>query len=128
MKYLLAILSDDVVFYNLLSVLIAREQIDAEVHRCESYEEINDRIKQKKSDLILVDGGLSFTSSFEIIQYLRNNKQIFCPIWYFPEIITDDHIQKSLELGVSKIFKKPFDPHFITKEINAFFQAKQLTD
>lgn len=127
MKYLLAILSDDVVFYNLLSVLISREQIDAEIHRCESYAEINERIKQKKSDLILIDGGLSFTSSFEIIQYLRNNKHIVCPIWYFAEIRTDDHIQKSLELGVSMIYKKPFDPYFITKEISTFFQAKLQT-
>lgn len=127
MKHLLAILSDDDVFYNLLSVLIAREQIDAEVHRCESYAEINERVKQKKSDLILIDGGLSFTSSFEIIQYMRNTQHIFCPIWYFPEIRTEDHIQKSLELGVNMIFEKPFDPHYITKEIKAFFLAKQQT-
>lgn len=121
MKYSLAILSDDMVFFNLLAILIAREQYDLSIYKCSSYSEIKNQIETNQTHLILLDGSLSFTSSFEIIEYLRNNKHILCPIWYFPEIVTEAHIHKSQELGVSKICKKPFDPFLITDEVCGFF-------
>ena len=117
MKSTIAFISDDVLFLNLLSPLLKRVLPNIQIYNCSSFREIEDKINEVKCDLILVDGGLTSVSSIEIIHYIRLNKHILAPIWFFPEILTNEYIHKSKEMGATKIINKPFDPYQITDEI-----------
>jgi len=117
MKSNIAFISDDILFLNLLSPLLKRVLPNIQIYNCNSFREIDEKIGEVTCDLILVDGGLKTVSSIEIIHYIRLNKHILAPIWFFPEILTRDYIHKAKEMGVTKIIDKPFDPYQITDEI-----------
>jgi len=117
MKSTLAIISDDILYSNLFIPLLKKELPDLHIYICRSFQEIKDKIDHVSCDLILIDGGLTTSSSLEIIHFIRNKKLVVAPIWFFPEIITTEYIHKSKEMGATKIINKPFDPYVITNEI-----------
>jgi DNA-binding NtrC family response regulator len=117
MKYSISLITDDIVFSNLLMPLLKRQIPDLQIQICNSYQEINNHFIKSNCDFILIDGGISSISSIEIIQYLRTIKLVVAPIWFFPEIVTSEYIYKSIQMGASKIINKPFDPYLIVGEI-----------
>jgi DNA-binding response OmpR family regulator len=117
MKKNIAIVTDASLFCNIFVPLLKNQNADVEVNVCSNYYDIDKRITTRSCDLILVDGGMTQMSCLEVIQYLRMNKLVLVPIWFFPEIQTKEYFMKSLALGVSKIVHKPFDPLKISKEI-----------
>lgn len=117
MKSSIAIISDDVLFWNLFIPLLNRKKPDLKISVCGTYEEINTKVEKGSSDLIIVDGGTSSLSSIEVIRFIRTTKQIVAPVWFFPEIKTEAYIHKSLSMGVTKIINKPFDPYVVVDEI-----------
>ena len=126
MKYSISIITDDIVFSNLLVTLLKRELPDLHIQLCNSYHEINEHFGESKCDFILIDGGISSISSIEIIQYLRTTKLVVSPIWFFPEIVTPEYIHKSIQMGASRIINKPFDPYLIINDIVYSFKNNQL--
>lgn len=60
-------------------------------------------------DFIIVDDAIIGTSSYELISFLRLNKRITCPIFYFGAAEYDGE-RKALLTGASHFFKKPFNP------------------
>jgi len=117
MKSTLIILSDDLIFWNLFTSLLSRNSLGIQIHVCSTYQEIDKYVEEATCNLILLDGGLSRLSSIEIIQYIRKSKTIISPIWFFPEILSDEYIHKAMEIGANRIIHKPFDPYQVTKEI-----------
>ncbi len=115
----IVIITDDVLFSNLLSPLLLKKSSDLEILVCSNYMKIDAKLENKSSNLIIVDGGINNISPIEIIQYLRMSKKVVAPIWFFPEIKTDAYTHKSLLTGVTKIINKPFDPYLVTDEISA---------
>ena len=126
MKSSIAIISDDVLFWNLFIPLLNRKKPDLKISVCGKYEEINTKVEEGSCDLIIVDGGISSLSSIEVIQFIRTTKQILAPVWFFPEIKTDAYIHKSLSMGVTKIINKPFDPYVVVDDIISLLSKKQL--
>lgn len=121
----IAIISDDVLFWNLFIPLLNRKKPDTKIFVCETYEEINTKVEVGSCDLIIVDGGISSLSSIEVIHFIRTTKKILNPVWFFPEIITDEYIYKSLSMGVTKILNKPFDPYVVVDEIISLLSKKK---
>lgn len=121
MKPSVAIISDDILFDNLLSPLIRQRINDVEITVCRNYIDINTKVENTQCDLIILDGGISHVSSIELIRYLRVKKQLVAPIWFFAEIQNPEYLQKAMELGASRIIKKPFDPNVIAHEVGLIF-------
>jgi len=117
MKPKIAIITDDVLFYNLLSRLLLKKNTDLEIQSCSNFNEIDSKLGSSNSNLVIVDGGISNISPIETIQYLRMSKQFFAPVWFFPEIKSPEYIHESLLTGASKIINKPFDPYLVVDEI-----------
>jgi len=117
MNTIIAIITDDVLFFNLLSRLLLKKNTDLEIRSCSNFNEIDSKLGNTNSNLIIVDGGISNISPIETIQYLRMSKQILAPVWFFPEIKTSEYIHESLLTGASKIIDKPFDPYLVVDEI-----------
>lgn len=126
MKPTIAIISDDILFCNLFIPLLERKFTHPRVFVCSNFHEIDDCFDNATIDLIIVDGGISNLSCIEVIQYVRMTKKAISPVWFFPEIITNSYIYKSLTLGATKIINKPFDPYLVIDEISELL-TKQLT-
>jgi len=119
MRKNIAIISDDILFWNLFIPLLNRNIPGVQILVCGTYREIDKKIEKTACDLIIVDGGLSNLSSIELIQYIRMTKQILAPIWFFPEILADTYTLKAKEMGVNRFITKPFDPYIVIDEITA---------
>lgn len=115
----IAIVTDVSLFYNIFRPLLEKQNTNVLVDICSTIDEIDKKIDLETYNLILVDGGMSHMSCFEAIQHIRLSKQAAVPIWFFPEIQTEEYIIKSRILGVSRIIQKPFDPLKVSKEIFA---------
>ncbi|MDD3322011.1 MAG: response regulator [Paludibacter sp.] len=126
MKPTIAIITDDILFSNLFLPLLERKFSELEIHVCSSFQEIDACFEHFEYDLIIVDGGISNMSCIEVIQYIRMTKKAIAPVWFFPEIITNSYIYKSLTLGATKIINKPFDPYLVADEISELL-TKQLS-
>lgn len=120
-KISLAIISDDILFWNLFIPLLVLNSPAMEIQICTTYAEINKKFQESKYNLILIDGGISSFSSIEVIQYIRMRKLVIAPIWFFPEIQSDSYFYKAKEMGVTRLIIKPFDPYLIVNEIKNLF-------
>lgn len=120
MKSIIAIISDDLLFYNLITPLLIRRLAGIRILFCSTLQEINQKLENTTLDLILLDGGLTELSSIELIQHLRISNHITAQIWFFPEIFTNDYIYKAMEVGVNIIIRKPFDPYEVADKILSF--------
>lgn len=115
----IAIVTDVSLFCNIFIPLLKMQNTDVLIDICSSIDEIDKKTDLASYNLVLVDGGMSHMSCFEAIQHIRFSKHAAVPIWFFPEIQTDEYMVKSRILGVSRIISKPFDPIKVSKEIFA---------
>ena len=120
----IAIITDDLIFPKLLEPLLSIKVSRLKLSVCQSYVDIDAKINAEEIDLIIIDGGMLKTSCIEIIHYIRNQRKITAPIWFFPEIKTAEYIYKSKQMGANKIIQKPFDPHEVTDEIGYMLDKK----
>jgi DNA-binding response OmpR family regulator len=118
----IAIISDDLVFYNLLKLPILKKNPNVQTHICRTFHEMTDKLGTIKINLILIDGGMSLLSTVEVIRDIRLIKRISTPIWLFPEIQTNEFISKTKEMGVDIIINKPFDPLKVVDDIATFLK------
>jgi len=124
MNLTIAIISDDILFWNLFIPLLDRKVPDLKINVCRNYQEINYMADQNNFSLIIIDGGIKNLSSIEIIQYIRSSKRILSPVWFFPEIKSDAYLHKSMLIGANRIITKPFDPYVVVDEIISLLSLK----
>lgn len=117
MKRIIVIISSDKLFPQLFETLLFRKIKDLEIITCKSMQEIDQKLAPSVVDLILLDSILNNTSSFEVMRYIRMEKFITSPIYFFPEIQTENYTYKSYVMGINLIINKPFDPYKITDMI-----------
>lgn len=123
MKKTVVIISSDALFPQLFETLLFRKVKDLEIIICRSVQEINLKLDQSAVDLTLMDSILNNTPSFEIMRYVRMEKQVASPIFFFPEINTERYTYKSYAMGANRIINKPFDPYKITDDIAEFLNC-----
>lgn len=123
MKKTVVIISSDTLFPQLFETLLFRKVKDLEIIICRSVQEINQKLEQSVVDLTLMDSILNNTPSFEIMRYVRMEKRVASPIFFFPEINTERYIYKSYAMGANRIINKPFDPYKITDDIAEFLNC-----
>ena len=117
MKAKIAIVTDVSLFSNIFIPLLRKENANIIIDICSSIDEIDEKFRRMSHDLILMDGGMTQLSSFEAIQHIRLSKQSNVPIWFFPEILTDQYLMKCKTMGVCRIIPKPFNPLKVCQEI-----------
>jgi DNA-binding response OmpR family regulator len=126
MKRTIVIISSDILFPQLFETLLFRKIKDLEIISCKSMHEIDQKLAPSVVDLILLDSILNNTPSFEVMRYIRMEKFITSPIYFFPEIHTENYTYKSYVMGTNLIINKPFDPYKITDMIISFLNCNNV--
>ena len=85
-----------------------------------------EKVKTKKTDLILLDINMPGMNGFEVIKHLKSDKET-CDIPIV--VLTGTHISEEdrkhgLTLGVTKYLTKPFSADDLVREIRDTFHAK----
>jgi len=112
MQLKIRIFSNDNVFFLLLKSQIEAINADFECEKVPNFRTFNHSL-----NLILVDGKMSDISAIELVYLLRYEHNIRIPIWFFSEVKIQSYLDKALEVGVNRIFYKPFDPIELSHEI-----------
>ncbi len=110
MKTKILIITDVSLFSNIFIPLFRNQCTQCQIDVCDTVFKIDTLFNQNDYDFVLVDGGIAQLSCFEAIQHIHLTYQYNGPIWFFPEILTEDYIQKSKIMGATLIIPKPFDP------------------
>jgi len=120
------IITNDVIFPNYFINLLVGIMNAVHIVVCDSFDDIDDQLTNSNCSFILLDGALTRFSSIEIIYHLRYVSHTTVPIWFFPEVHNEGYINKSIEVGATRIIKKPFNPHVICREIKIFFEGENV--
>lgn len=115
--YKIAIISENVIFTKLLGSFLSKKIPECAVVRFSSFPAVKKNIDKIVFDFIIIDGIIAGVASFEIINYLRLEKKIITPIYFFSEIRTESFKSEAYQTGVNFYYEKPFDPHIVTNEM-----------
>lgn len=121
MKILL--LEDDIILNELVEEFL--QSIGHEV-RCE-YDglEALSTIDEDSFDLFLLDVGIPNLSGFELLEELRNRKNL-TPTIFLTSLSDIKSLEKGFSLGCDDYIKKPFDLKELEIRINHLKQVKQI--
>lgn len=121
MKPTIAVITNDILFWNLLQPVIKHKLPDCSVVACTSYDEIKRNFEQYVFHLVLLDGGMVGVSPIEITYSLRTTLKVIAPIWFFYEISIEAYQHRARLMGVNRLLTKPFDPYTVAGEVAEFF-------
>lgn len=111
------IFSIDSVFVSILKRILEEIDNHSQIAVFDSFSEARNLPEKKSLDLILVDDLIIGTSSYELISFLRLNKKITCPVFYFGFMEYEGE-RKALLIGANQFLKKPFKPDEVASTIN----------
>lgn len=115
------IITEDLVFKEIVHRLICYSIAGAHLIRIRSYEQLIKMPLENKIDLIVLDDSISDAAYYEFITYLRINKGVLAPIFLFSSV---DYIKKqAFDSGVNFFFKKPFEPKEVINQIVLTIQS-----
>jgi DNA-binding response OmpR family regulator len=120
------IISKDIIFINLMQAMLWHKLPACNIFQFSSFPEVKDKIEGDMFDFIIVDGMVSGVASFEIVNFLRIEKKITTPIYFFSEVHSESFKSKAFETGVSNYYEKPFDPVIAVNQMTSFIL--QLVD
>lgn len=117
MNKTIVVMSNDILFSQLFETLLYRKIKGVNIVVCKSIQDIKEKVPVHSASLGLLDSILNGISSLEVIRYLRMERRIVTPLFYFSDIQTEAYTYKAYEMGASRIIHRPFDPNAVTDEI-----------
>jgi len=121
----IAIISENLIFTKLLDSHLKRKLPECLITPFSSFTAIKEKIRRSAFEMIMVDGFISGMASFEIINYLRCEKKVICPICFFSDAPGDYFKIIATKKSVNYHYRKPFDAHTVTKEIATYLVPSQ---
>ena len=110
------IISNDFVFNELMATMIKQFSKNNDITKISSYNELRELENLEETDLILLSDMVEGARGSTVLEYLRYNKKIICPIGFFCEDIPDLRL-KALKRGANYCYKRPFKPDIIVLDI-----------
>ncbi|GEM_PF-976388 len=110
------LISEDVVFKALLNKLLKLNLRSPLIFNYNSFLKVKSIEPGAKVDLIILDDIITGSATHEVVNLLRLEKRITCPIYYFSYAEYEEE-KKALYRGANFFFNKPFDPMKITQHI-----------
>jgi DNA-binding NtrC family response regulator len=103
------IISEDFVFITVMHRILNNHFPSAKIHHFQSFADIKNILFREKADFIILDDVITGAASHEVVSYLRLEKKIISPIYYFSNTEYHEEV-KALERGANFFIKKPFNP------------------
>ena len=122
----LAVISENIIFTKIMVSFLKRTIPECSIIHFSSFPQVKSTVNGDVYDGIIVDGIISGVASFEIIDYLRLQKNFICPIYFFSEVHANFFKSKAYETGVNYYYEKPFDPHKVTQDIVSSLSAVEI--
>jgi len=123
--YRIIIISEDNIFIALIKKIIEINISNIELQYFKSYSEIKDIPISYKPDLVIIDDVISGSASYELVTYLRLEKKVLSPIYYFSNSENEAEL-KALKRGVNLFQNKPFNPTDVIENIKLLLQKNKL--
>lgn len=112
------IISEDSIFNTVLNKLIALHLNECQVEVFRSIAEIKSLSEKTDVSVILIDDIFSGSTGYEILLYLRDIKQIYCPVYYFCSCANSGSEERKVsEKGISYVINKPFSPNDLISKV-----------
>ncbi|WP_282035895.1 hypothetical protein [Saccharicrinis aurantiacus] len=112
------IITEDTIFSSIIYRLLLNRFGKINFTQSHNLFELKSNSSGKVYDAVLLDNFIAGTSQFELLAYLRNNKEICAPILYFTNNTLDEN--GALEAGATKVINKPFVPDGLVDQIQFF--------
>lgn len=110
------IISEDFVLSVILRKILKAHFKKHDIYSLHLFSDVKSIKSTEVIDLILLDDLLSGAASHEVVNTLRLEKKIKCPIYYLSNIESNEE-KKAIYRGVTYFFQKPFNPHDIVEHI-----------
>lgn len=115
MSHKICIITSDEVFYSIFNAFLSRELRSAQIIKVGTMPELQ-VLKSFADGLVIIDAAIDDMRAIELIRILRSDLNVIAPVWFFALITNPRYAQKAFELGISRIFYRPFDPEVISQE------------
>ncbi|WP_068473504.1 PleD family two-component system response regulator [Saccharicrinis aurantiacus] len=112
------IITEDTIFSSIIYRLLLNRFGKINFTQSHNLFELKSNSSGKVYDAVLLDNFIAGTSQFELLAYLRNNKEICAPILYFTNNTLDEN--GALAAGATKVINKPFVPDGLVDQIQFF--------
>jgi DNA-binding response OmpR family regulator len=111
------VISEDAIFSAVLYRFMLNNCLDVVIKNCRSFSEVKSLHPKEKIDVIFLDDTISGAANHEVVSFLRYDKQILAPVYYFSNVESEE--KKALQRGANFFFKKPFNPEIILNHIKS---------
>lgn len=106
-KFDIIVFSEDIVFTHIMRRIFENYAVQYNAVYLDSFSEAHRIPEKNPTKLVVVDDVIVGTSSFELISFLRLDRKLKCPIYYF-DAADYQNERKSLLIGASRFIRKPF--------------------
>ena len=110
------IISEDYVLTVILRKILKSSLYRPAIYSLHSFSDVKSIKSGEVIDLILLDDLLSGAASHEVVNTLRLEKKVKCPIYYLSNSESKEE-KKALYRGANYLFKKPFKPEDLVQHI-----------
>ncbi len=109
------IISEDIVFTSIIQRFILNTYKHPSINKCTSFGFLKRIEENENYDVILLDNSITGAANYEVITFLRLNRNITTPVIYFSNMEID--LDKARQKGANAFFKKPFKPSEVIDKI-----------
>ena len=110
------IVSEDLVFIRLMEIVFNHYLINPSVEKISSFVDLKEKKIIDSPDFVILDDFIAGASSLEVITFLRFNRRLDCPVYFFCETVPD-LAEKAIQRGANRYYTKPFKPWMVAEEI-----------
>jgi len=118
------IISEDIVFISIIHRFILNSFEHPCVKKYTSFATLKRLEENENYDVILLDNSITGAANYEVITFLRLNRNITTPVIYFSNMEID--LDKARQKGANAFFKKPFKPSEVIDEIHMILNSSTI--
>ena len=115
------IICEDLVLTGLLEIIFNKFLTKPGIEKIISFKELKEKQPWHPPDIIILDDFITGASSLEVITFLRFNRRLDCPIFFFCESVPEI-ANAALQRGANYYYTKPFKPLLVVEEIISYLK------
>ena len=116
------IISEDVVLVSIIRRFMLNHFHRVIIEARSSFAEVKSLPVKYDVDLVFIDDSITGTANYEVISFLRYQKVVKAPVYYFSNADTEE---RALTKGANYLFPKPFNPNELINHIKSIIGSNK---